>query len=265
MGWGRLDDGYPHHTKLLAAGPDALALDIAGICYANRCGTDGWVPDVMLPALYPPLKRPRKAADRLVEVGRWERADDGWWIHDFADYNFSAAEAAERKAKRAEAGRKGGKASKPASKSEATASGFASDMLEAKRNPEPDPVPEPKDLTPPSGPPQKPKPRRNPATTLPDTWQPNSQHRDLAASERVDLHREATKFRDHAKEKDRRVADWDAAFRNWLRRAKEYGAANSGGNGARTPSGLLVSAVLARKPADWAGSDDEWVNHVELS
>lgn len=58
MGWGRFDDAYPHHPKLLAAGADGLALDVAAVCYSNRYGTDGFIPAAMLPALYPPLKSP---------------------------------------------------------------------------------------------------------------------------------------------------------------------------------------------------------------
>ncbi len=82
MGWARLDDGYPHHPKMLAAGADALVLDVAGVCYANRYQTDGWIADTQLTTLYPPLRNPRKAAQALVDVGRWTREDGGWRIHE---------------------------------------------------------------------------------------------------------------------------------------------------------------------------------------
>ncbi len=92
MGWARLDDGYPHHPKMLAAGADAIVLDVAGVCYANRYQTDGWIADTQLTTLYPPLRNPRKAAQALVDVGRWTREDGGWRIHDFLDYNGSKAD-----------------------------------------------------------------------------------------------------------------------------------------------------------------------------
>lgn len=140
MGWGKFDDAYPHHPKMLAAGADGLALDVAAVCYSNRYGTDGFIPEAMLPALFPPLKSPAKVARKLVDVGRWELTDGGWLIHDFGDYNPTAAEVEERRQKRAAAGRKGGQRSKPPSKREANASPVASDTDEAKRNPDPTPT-----------------------------------------------------------------------------------------------------------------------------
>jgi hypothetical protein len=68
------------------------------------------------------------------------------------------------------------------------------------------------------------KERKSPTTRsgpLPGSWQPNSAHTKLAASEGVKLEREAEKFRDHATATGRRQLDWDAAFRNWLRKAGE--------------------------------------------
>lgn len=60
------------------------------------------------------------------------------------------------------------------------------------------------------------------ATQLPDRWQPTESHKELAQELRVDLAREAEKFRDHAKTNGRTGKDWDAAFRNWLRKAAEF-------------------------------------------
>lgn len=112
MVWAKLDDQYPRHKKILAAGAEGLALDVAGICWSNAEGTDGFIPDYALTILYP-VKNHAKVAARLVELGRWERDDarSGWHIHDFHDFNPTADAAADVKAKRAEAGRRGGQAS----------------------------------------------------------------------------------------------------------------------------------------------------------
>lgn len=59
--------------------------------------------------------------------------------------------------------------------------------------------------------------RRTPPHPLPDDWQPNDTHAEIATTEGVDLAREAAKFRDHAAANDRRQPDWDATFRKWLR------------------------------------------------
>jgi hypothetical protein len=37
-------------------------------------------------------------------------------------------------------------------------------------------------------------------------------------------------FRDHARAHARKQADWDSAFKNWLRKAKEFGTLGRGSN-----------------------------------
>jgi len=57
---------------------------------------------------------------------------------------------------------------------------------------------------------------------LPDAWQPNAGHEDLAGKLQVDLHAEVEAFRDHHASKGSRFADWDAALRTWLRNAAKW-------------------------------------------
>jgi hypothetical protein len=73
----------------------------------------------------------------------------------------------------------------------------------------------------------KPAAKRRP---LPPDWQPNAAHAKIAAENGRDLHREAANLRDWAAANNERKADWDAAFRNWLR--KEFKT-----NGTTRPSG----------------------------
>jgi hypothetical protein len=108
VAWVRLDDAMPHHPKVMAAGPQGFALDVAGICYSNKHATDGFIPDYALPAVCPSLSSSRKWAGRLVEVGRWVRVDGGWQIHDIGDFQPSAVDQKDLSKKRAEAGRRGG-------------------------------------------------------------------------------------------------------------------------------------------------------------
>jgi hypothetical protein len=144
--WAKLDDQYPRHRKTLAAGVEGFVLDVSAICWSNNQGTDGFIPEYALAALYP-LKAPEKVAARLVEVGRWDRDDvrGGWTIHDFHDYNPTAEQAAATSRARADAGRKGGQrsgearakqplkqpASKRSSKTEANASASAQARAQA--------------------------------------------------------------------------------------------------------------------------------------
>lgn len=145
MAWVKLDDAMPQHPKVMAAGVQAFALDVAGICYSNKHATDGFIADYALPAVLPSLASPKRWANKLVEVGRWYRVEGGYEIHDVQDYQPTAAQQKELSKKRAEAGRRGGTKSGASRRSnrEATAKQVAST--------EPNPVPsrpvteEPKD------------------------------------------------------------------------------------------------------------------------
>lgn len=104
--WVKVDDGMPHHPKLVAAGPQAFALDVAAICYASRYDTDGFVADGALAAVLPGLPQVKRHAKRLVEIGRWLRNDErgGYDIHDYEDYQFTSEERADRDQVRSDKG-----------------------------------------------------------------------------------------------------------------------------------------------------------------
>lgn len=57
---------------------------------------------------------------------------------------------------------------------------------------------------------------------LPKRWAPKDTHVAYAAQHRLDVTREAEKFRNHHELKGTLGKDWDAGFRNWLVRAVEY-------------------------------------------
>jgi hypothetical protein len=72
-----------------------------------------------------------------------------------------------------------------------------------------------------AGPPRRAS-RRRPATACPERWVPNAQAQAQAQEAGLDLDREAESFRDHHTAKGSVFADWDAAFRNWLRHATRF-------------------------------------------
>lgn len=80
---------------------------------------------------------------------------------------------------------------------------------------------------------------------IPDDWQPTDEGRELATSLGIDPDAEAEKFRDHwqAKSgKDAAKLDWDATWRNWVKRAAEFKPKpRAGDRGQSQPSGLLPS------------------------
>jgi hypothetical protein len=87
--WVRLADDFYDHPKVLAAGPLAGWLWIAGIAYANRYLTDGYLPSAAVRRLTD-LDDPFRLAAKLVDVGLWELADGGYGIHDYATYQPTA-------------------------------------------------------------------------------------------------------------------------------------------------------------------------------
>ena len=98
MSWVKLDDGFATHPKVQAAGQSAAWLHVAGLCYAAQHLTDGAIPDSSLTGMGQFTgTRARSLAERLVEVGLWERNGAGYAIHDYLDYNPSRKSLEERR------------------------------------------------------------------------------------------------------------------------------------------------------------------------
>jgi len=70
----------------------------------------------------------------------------------------------------------------------------------------------------------EPKPRKG-KTALPKDWEPSDSVRTWAKvnAPNIDFHGTVLEFRDYAHGRDWRMADWDATFRNWLRKAVKTG------------------------------------------
>lgn len=148
MPWVRVDDGFAQHPKVVAAGPLAMAMQIAALCYCNRALTDGYVPRAVARTLLdwePVGVTADSVIDVLVEHGMWEPMNGGYHIHDFTEYQPTKEQVIALQEARSEAGRRGGQANAKAialAKSKQTPSKGLS-KIEAKLNPVPDPVPDP--------------------------------------------------------------------------------------------------------------------------
>jgi len=116
----RLDDQWLENPKVAQAGTLAAHLYSAGITYANRHLTDGYVPAGILNRLCDwtdvthagePVTN-QQLAERLVENGLWYRVDGGFEIHDYFQFQPSRAEVEAKRgaisAARKQAGSKGG-------------------------------------------------------------------------------------------------------------------------------------------------------------
>lgn len=111
MTWVRIDDGAPHHDKLMSVGPEAAWLWVATLAHANRQTTDGVISPAALVAAYPwrtwTRRRLLQLAEELVRVGLWEQREGGGWrIHDYAEYQGQAMREAVRARRDQEAARK---------------------------------------------------------------------------------------------------------------------------------------------------------------
>lgn len=242
MSWAKLDDKANEHVKQLRAGSEACWLWACGLMYANRQPErDGFIPREALSILYGPARNPKRLAERLVEVGLWDRVDGGFRIHNYHRWNPTQAQIDEERAKgreRASASyaRKHPKSSpeelpKTSKSSPEDTSEDETKKHDSSGSTRVDPLrlhsdstPTPED--PPVGPPaggKRSKGTRTVKRQLPDDWAPSETHRAEAKSLGVSCDGEAQKFRDYCQANGRGYADFEAAFRNWLRRSKDFG------------------------------------------
>ena len=104
MTWFKLDDDFFAHPKVLEAGNAAIGLFARLGSWCSKHNHQGHVPTIVATS-----SGTRREIDALIRAGMLEPTDGGYLIHDFNDYNPTAEQVAEVKAKRAEAGRRGGK------------------------------------------------------------------------------------------------------------------------------------------------------------
>lgn len=143
MTWFKVDDTLAFHHKVVAAGVSAMGLWVRAGSWCAQTLTDGFVPEHMVPAL---ADGDAGLAERLVEAKLWRRVKGGYAFHQWAERQPSRQSIEDRRAVRADAGRKGGVRSgqvraRGGSKTEASASSkteaSASAGLEPPTRPDP--------------------------------------------------------------------------------------------------------------------------------
>ncbi|RLK47639.1 hypothetical protein C7474_2234 [Microbacterium telephonicum] len=104
MPWFKVDDQFWSHPKVVELSADAVALWVRAGSYAAQHLTDGKVTTGALRM----LGGAREIADELVLGGLWDQVDNRTWqFRDWFDYQPTAEEVADRRAKRSAAGKKG--------------------------------------------------------------------------------------------------------------------------------------------------------------
>ena len=97
--WVRVDTAFPRNHKvitLIGEGHHRAALVyLCGLALAGEQGTDGWVPEPLLPHIH---GRPTDA-QHLVEVGLWLPRPGGWDIKDWDESQPTSQETKDRSAR----------------------------------------------------------------------------------------------------------------------------------------------------------------------
>ena len=96
MSWGKLDDRYDDNRKIKRAARrdlGSIGLHVMAITYSCRHELDGhvdseWLSDISTRIGHDVIERAIKV---LVDEGLFEpdRDGDGFWVHDFLDFNAS--------------------------------------------------------------------------------------------------------------------------------------------------------------------------------
>ena len=253
--WAALDVGYfdnPKVVDVLDASSTAINMHVASILYCSQHFTDGHAPVKMLQR-----KTGGTAEDvaLLCEAGMWHRPGHDCpecpqpegsrvYVHNFLEHNRSEAEAnaASERARRAanikHAGRRAGRTatgtadrsasgtatSSATSTAEGSAPGMRPRMHRQTDRQTSSPTerggaPAPAVADAPAAPTAK-------GHRLPDGWEPRPEVIQQMTSEapHVDLRREHAKFTDYWTSQPGargRKTDWNAVWRNWVRRAAE--------------------------------------------
>ena len=219
MPWMKIDDGIADHPKIQTVGPVGFALYMRGICYANRKHTDGLLPFGSIGAMTHDMD-PEIWPQKLIDCGLWEHHPQGYMIHDFLEWNESKEQHLARLEVFKLAGQRGGK-------------------LRWKNKKRKHSLP----YTPPNSPPvslsigsqsisisslnplnalKTPKGKR----PISESDSPTEKHLAFARDLGINVGAEFAKFKNYCLAHDKRYADFNAAFRNWLANAPRMQGGN---------------------------------------
>lgn len=103
MPWGRYESSFARHPKVQRIArderADAIALHLGATLYCAELLTDGFVPTDVVPRLSHEvgIEDHDPALKTLLKVGLFDKVRGGYNVHDYLDYNPSAAEVKEKR------------------------------------------------------------------------------------------------------------------------------------------------------------------------
>lgn len=201
MTWFKVDDTLGSHPKARAAGLAAMGLWVVAGAWSSQHLTEGFVPGWYVKSWPSGHKR---AAD-LVESGLWIEADSGYRFHQWEERQPTKEQVESERAAARERQRKHRELKRDAAVSHGVTDGVT------------------------NGTPTRPD-RSSSGTTsgakratrMPADWKPNDSHLEVAREYGLDPAFELRAFRDHNEAKGTTYKNWDAAFRNWLNKARTF-------------------------------------------
>lgn len=228
MSWAKVDDHLFMHPKFLGVSLPARGLWLGALSYAAGIERDGWFPSSALSMLAGGAKHD-DLVRQLVHASLWVQDGDGYRLHNFLKYNRSRKQLKKQRkltAKRVQALR---------------ARNGVTPALVTRLPARPDP--------------SRPKKKRESASRQLPTTETLTPER-LEMAQKLGLSAKAA-GQEWAKLADHEFRDahsnWDAVWRNWVRRAPEFtGSALSRArmvvpsSGPQTPSVKATQAILAR-------------------
>jgi hypothetical protein len=208
--YAKFDIGMDEHTKIMFLSDAAFRGLFESTLYSRRQLTDGFLDERVVLKKWGAEVAAELSSNDAAKPS-WIRIEGGWQIHDFAEHQTTTKDIEKKR----ESGRKGGlaKAKQEASTSEAPAKHLleecsSTSLAKTETETETETI-----LVPESS-------RKKPATRLPTDWAPNDAHAQYAEAEGIAIDFQAERFRTHAEANDRRIVNWDAAFKNWLLKAE---------------------------------------------
>lgn len=231
MSWLKIDDQFPNHPKVVEAGPLAGWLFICGLGYAGQYLTDGFIPEKQVRRLAD-VESPDQLADKLCEVGLWERVKDGYQIHGYLEYNPSAERVkADREAAKQRMARQ--RSGEHSSLYNGSSEEVQANFVRSSTSPSPSPIPYPINPNPDTleggapTPPAQSKKGKPAQTSIPDGYAPTAKMIADAEKKYPDMDVPAASDRwigsMKANKSKYRRTDWNQAWWNGMDQAEDGG------------------------------------------
>jgi hypothetical protein len=201
---------FADNAKILPLSDAAFRCLVEATLWSREHMTDGWLAKRLALAKWS-LDALHELSANDAENPSLEESESGWQIRDFALHQDTKAEIEERRERNKTAGQRGGLAKAKRSAKRSASESLSENVAETETK-----------TTEVTTHVVTSRPRNERGTRLPDDWRPLEAA--YVVPDGVDVHAEYAKFCDYWRAQPGtkgRKTDWEATWRNWLRRAAE--------------------------------------------